>query len=268
MARPTDAARNADPRSTRNLILDVAERGFAEHGFAAVSMRKIAADAGLKNQASLYHHFKNKRALYEAVLTRGVELIIARMAESRSRNASRDAVLDHVIDILVEHPHLPRLIQRAGMDDNRNLARSVGHLLAPLYERGLAVLADASPGWPAADLPHLGAGLYHIIFGYFANAPLLQAVIRDDPRAPQALARQRKFIKTAVSALVVAAPRSNKVRSLRRQPTELAGSRALSATRQRRLSCRNRFRRGARRREARTGCGGRCPRRCTGHRSW
>jgi len=214
VARTGDAARADEGRSTRDLVLDVAERRFAERGFAAVSMREIATEAGLKNQASLYHHFKNKRALYEAVLNRGVELIVSRVAQSGGTDASRDAVLDHVIDILVEHPHLPRLIQRAGMDDNRNLARSVGRLLAPLYEQGLAVLAQASPSWPPADLPHLGAGLYHIIFGYFANAPLLEAVIRDDPRAAQAIARQRRFIKTAVAALMACGP--SKVRPLRR----------------------------------------------------
>ena len=214
MARTGDAAREEDGRSTRELILDVAERRFAERGFAAVSMREIATEAGLKNQASLYHHFKNKRALYEAVLNRGVELIVSRMARSGAGDTSRDVVLDHVIDILVEHPHLPRLIQRAGMDDNRNLARSVGRLLAPLYEQGLAVLAQLSPAWPAADLPHLGTGLYHLIFGYFANAPLLEAVMHEDPRAAQALARHRRFVKTAVAVLMASGP--SKVRPLRR----------------------------------------------------
>ena len=53
-----------DTPSTRELILDVAERGFAERGYTGVSMREIAAGAGLKNQASLYHHFRDKRALY------------------------------------------------------------------------------------------------------------------------------------------------------------------------------------------------------------
>ena len=213
MPRHGSAARNEDPRSTRDLILDVAERRFAERGFSAVSMREIAAEAGLKNQASLYHHFKNKRALYDAVLTRGVELILVHMASNTSET-SQEEVLDHVIDILVEHPHLPRLIQRAGMDDNRVLARSVGKLLAPLYEQGLAVL-EATSGWPAADLPHLGAGLYHLIFGYFANAPLLEAVMHE-PRAPQALARQRRFIKLAVTALIGASPGPGKPRPLRR----------------------------------------------------
>jgi TetR/AcrR family transcriptional regulator len=216
VARTGDAAYQEEGRSTRELVLDVAERRFAERGFAAVSMREIAAEAGLKNQASLYHHFKNKRALYEAVLTRGVGLIVSRVAESGGGDASQEAVLDHVVDILVEHPHLPRLIQRAGMDDNRNLARSVGRLLAPLYEQGLAILAEACPSWTAADLPHLGAGLYHLIFGYFANAPLLEVVIGGDPCAPQALARQRRFIKSAVVSLMASGPAAGKVRPLRR----------------------------------------------------
>src|SRR5512134_217549 len=71
-----------DTRSTRDLILDAAERRFAERGFAAVSMREIAGEAGLKNQASLYHHFNHKRALYEAVLARGVAPIVGVVAES------------------------------------------------------------------------------------------------------------------------------------------------------------------------------------------
>ena len=43
------AARRLEARPTRDLILDAAERHFAEHGFAGVSVREIAADAGLKN---------------------------------------------------------------------------------------------------------------------------------------------------------------------------------------------------------------------------
>lgn len=208
-----------DSRSTRDLILDVAEARFAERGFAAVSMREISSEAGLKNQASLYHHFKNKRALYEAVLARGVELLVARVAEGGRTAESRDAVLDRVIDILVEHPHLPRLIQRAGMDDSRQLSRTVSRLLSPLWEQGLTVLSATAAGWAESDLPQLAAGLYHLIFGYFANAPLLATVMKDDPRTQAALDRQRRFVKAAVARLLAAraAPgRTAKVRPLRR----------------------------------------------------
>src|SRR5437773_7772671 len=87
------AARAADSRSTRDLILDAAEARFAERGFAGVAVREIAADAGLKNQASLYHHFKNKRAIYEAVLARGIEPLIALVAPN-GRDPSPRFMLD------------------------------------------------------------------------------------------------------------------------------------------------------------------------------
>src|SRR5207253_11357796 len=72
----------SEPPSTRDAILDAAERRFAERGFAGVSTREIAADAGLRNQASLYHHFSDKRGLYEAALARGVAPIVALMEQS------------------------------------------------------------------------------------------------------------------------------------------------------------------------------------------
>src|SRR5436309_2817150 len=111
-----------EPPSTRDVILDAAERCFAERGFAGVSTREIAAEAGLRNQASLYHHFTDKRALYEAALARGVAPIVALMEESGGGWLDPGEVernVDRLLDYLSEHPHLPRLIPRAGLDDSR-----------------------------------------------------------------------------------------------------------------------------------------------------
>ncbi len=204
--------RSREAPATRDLILDAAERRFAERGFAAVSMREIAAEAGLKNQASLYHHFNHKRALYEAVLARGVAPIIGVVAESgRSWQAGEvgrldpeqvSAALDRIVDFLEEHPHLPRLIQRAALDDSRYLRNAVSRLLRPLYAEGLYALAGALRRWDAAELPHLAVGIYHLIFGYFADATLFAAVVQQDPRSAAAVARQRRFLKTAVAQLL------------------------------------------------------------------
>lgn len=217
MTRPSSAVPAEDPRSTRDLILDVAERRFAERGFAGLSMRDIAAEAGLRNQASLYHHFRHKRALYEAVLSRGVELIVRMVGETGKSGAAREAVLDRVIDYLVEHPHLPRLIQRAALDDVRYLTKPVTRLLYPLYAQGLEVLSETAGGWQPSEIPHLAAGLYHLIFGYFASAPLLEAVLQENLRSPAAIARQRRFVKAALARLLdVTAVYPRIVRSPRR----------------------------------------------------
>jgi AcrR family transcriptional regulator len=210
-------------RGTRDVILDAAERRFAERGFAGVSVRGIAAEAGLKNQASLYHHFRNKRALYEAVLARGVETILALIDESARAGggdpldpAVLDLFLGRVHDYLAEHPHLPRLIQRAGLDGNPGLRTAALRLLRPLYAQGLEVLGQAGGPWDRSVLPHLAAGIYHLIFGYFANGPLLEGVLQEDLYGPAMVARQRQFLRTAVGALlgVGQRPVSGKTRRL------------------------------------------------------
>lgn len=202
MPRTAKTAKARDPRPTRDVILDAAERRFAERGFAGVSVRVIAADAGLKNQASLYHHFKNKKALYEAVLQRGLAPIVELVATSETAGETTDPVLDRIVDYLASRPHLPRLIQRAGLDDTKTLRGTVQRLLGPLYRSGLQVLAGTGGAWAPSEIPHLAAGLYHLIFGYFANAGLLEAVLNEDPRSAAALARQSRFLKVAIARLL------------------------------------------------------------------
>jgi len=204
MSRRTAAAKGADTPSTRDAILDAAERRFAERGFAAVSVREISTEAGLRNQASLYHHFRHKRALYEAVLARGIEPILALVSES-AEDAEREGYGENFVDRLVvylaDHPHLPRLIQRAALEDRRYLPSAIPRLLRPLYQQGVNVLAERGGSWKPADLPHLATALYQLIFGYFASAALFEAVTQQDPRSQVAVHRQRQFLKAALAKL-------------------------------------------------------------------
>ncbi len=57
------------PRATSVKILDAAESSFAEHGFAAASLRDITTKAGV-NLASVNYHFGSKEALLASVLAR------------------------------------------------------------------------------------------------------------------------------------------------------------------------------------------------------
>lgn len=192
---------------TRDLILDVAEKRFAEHGYAGVSVRQIAADAGLKNQASLYHHFENKRALYEAVIQRGMEPVLAVIARSKTEPAG--PVLDRLIDHLSENPLLPRLIWRAGLDESEELRRIVAQALRPLFDMGFDALARAHLDWEDEDLPHLAFGLFQLIFGYFAQISLFEPITPNPPRSRTAIERQRRFLKRA-NARLMGRPRDEK----------------------------------------------------------
>lgn len=58
-----------ESRDTKILILDAAERLFADHGFAATSMRTITSEAGV-NLAAVNYHFGSKEALIGEVFAR------------------------------------------------------------------------------------------------------------------------------------------------------------------------------------------------------
>lgn len=55
--------------STKERILDTAERLFSERGYSATSLRAIIAEADV-NLASVHYHFDSKEALLEAVFLR------------------------------------------------------------------------------------------------------------------------------------------------------------------------------------------------------
>jgi len=208
MPRRSPVPKERERRSTRESVLDVAEHHFAERGFAGVSMRAIAAESGLKNQASLYNHFPSKQALYEAVLNRGLEPIVALMVESRGQTtADIGAAIDGMLDYLAQHPDVPRLIQRAALDDARQLRGTVTRLLRPAFAQGLSALASRAGAASEEALPYLALGLYHLIFGYFANVQLLEIVGQSEPLGAAALARQRVFVKEAVAQLLAPASR-------------------------------------------------------------
>jgi AcrR family transcriptional regulator len=67
---PPDSAANA----SRRTILDTAARLFRVDGYAAVSLRDIAAACGMK-AGSLYYHFASKDAIVAEVLRIGVERV-------------------------------------------------------------------------------------------------------------------------------------------------------------------------------------------------
>src|SRR5881394_1001582 len=60
--------------TTRERILDAAERLFAEHGFDGTSIRGIVEHADV-NLAAIHYHFRSKEALLEAVLTRRISVV-------------------------------------------------------------------------------------------------------------------------------------------------------------------------------------------------
>lgn len=83
MASPAAARAPYAPKSarTRQRILDAAAAEFRRNGYASVTLKDIAARAGLR-AGSLYYHFDTKEELVLAVLSAGVEAAAAATREA------------------------------------------------------------------------------------------------------------------------------------------------------------------------------------------
>ncbi len=61
--------------TTRDRLLDTAERLFAEHGYQATTMRAVTTEAAA-NIAAVNYHFGSKHALLEAVVHRALRPVV------------------------------------------------------------------------------------------------------------------------------------------------------------------------------------------------
>lgn len=71
-------------------ILDEAAHLFLTTGYAETTMRKIAAAAGMK-AGSIYHHFASKEEMLEAILVRGIDVMVQSFHQAREATADADA---------------------------------------------------------------------------------------------------------------------------------------------------------------------------------
>ena len=93
--------------STKERILDVAERLFADFGYKTTSLRDITSEAGV-NLASVNYHFGSKEALLTALLERRFAVVNQRRIERLDRieaNAGQDGVeLEEIVRSLLAPP--------------------------------------------------------------------------------------------------------------------------------------------------------------------
>lgn len=86
---------NNTDTTTREKILEVATKEFMQNGFADASMRKIAGKVGITATA-LYRHYKDKEAIFDAVVNPAVQAWenLCQTEEVRQTGTARESGLD------------------------------------------------------------------------------------------------------------------------------------------------------------------------------
>jgi AcrR family transcriptional regulator len=142
--------RRLKPEQRRELILDSALRAFSELGYHAASIDEIARGAGT-TKAVIYDHFASKRALYEAVVLRELDLAFEVMIAAAGQEMELGARLRAFLQAFFAHnrdrPHASRIMletvdakPEVGDWQRRTQARATAAIAAQLEALGL--LAD------------------------------------------------------------------------------------------------------------------------------
>jgi AcrR family transcriptional regulator len=134
--------------TTRDRIIDQAMHLFSQHGYAATSIAKIEAAAGLTPGAGgLYHHFESK----EAVLAAGIERQLARLDALREIHRILTPVGDlkaeliltarYILNELDSESELLRILASEARTRPQMLTAAVDQLVSSTFE-GLATWID------------------------------------------------------------------------------------------------------------------------------
>jgi AcrR family transcriptional regulator len=109
----------------KRLILDVAQRLLARHGWRNTTLSQIAKEAGVSS-AGLLHHFESKAQLLHAVLE-------MRDADDESHSTRTGDLLDDIIRVAERFERSPELIGTFAVLQIENLEPD-----APLHDRLVA----------------------------------------------------------------------------------------------------------------------------------
>ena len=184
-------------------------REFACEGIAGARTDAIARSAKV-NKALLYYYFKDKEALYGAVLDQVFGGLVACVGEVLSRDLPpREKILAYAgahFDYVSTHPLYPRIVQGEMMGAGRGRANHLQHIVRkyfrPLFARVVEVLKNgqATGEFRPVDPLHFVPSMIAVIVFYFTSAPVMRVMTGKDPLSPQLIAARRKAVLDFISA--------------------------------------------------------------------
>ncbi len=174
------ARRAAQAEATRAALVDAARRLFVARGYHHTGTEEVVTAARVGTRGALYHHFADKRALFEAVFIAVEEDLVMKAAESLANPA--DGALNQLRQGLIGFldasltPHVQRILL---IDGPAVLGWTRWRELESLYGLGAirAMLdraveeGDLAAGQPVDALAHVLLAAADEMALFIANAP-------------------------------------------------------------------------------------------------
>ena len=218
IAKPRLGSRGR-PEQSRAAILQAAVREFSREGVAGARIDAIARSARV-NKALLYYYFKDKGALYSAVLDHVFGGLTIAVNPAFALNLPpREKILAYVrahFDYVASHPLFPRIVQGEMMSAGRNgstqLKRIVRQYFRPLAAQLSRVLTEgmAAGDFRTLDPMQVVPSMISVIVFYFINAPAMHSMTGIDPLHPKQVAARRAAVLDFISAALLRLPPSPK----------------------------------------------------------
>lgn len=209
IAHRTRLGSRGQPEESRASILKAAINEFSDHGIAGARTDAIARAAHV-NKALLYYYFKDKDALYEAVLEHVFSGLRARVVPVLdSTLPPREKILQYLgtyFDYIAENSRIPRVVQSgwmwSGAKNSKHMQRIAKEYFRPIYERLAGLLREGTKAGefravnPMDFLPSMVA----VIVFYFSAAPTMKTLMKVDPLSPERIAQRRAFVLDFIAA--------------------------------------------------------------------
>jgi TetR/AcrR family transcriptional regulator len=213
----------AKAQRTRAAILAAAERQFARRGYAATRLEDVAEAVGVK-RAALFYHFRDKQALYDAVIEDAFGALVARLDAAFSAPSPIAARIERAVeawvDAIVERPTLARMILRHAAEVEEHPAQT----FLPTADRFLREAWSLfEQGRASGELEPLHDDPFHTasavlgatVFYVSALASLLPPGDFDPLAREQVATHKRDAIRTVRRLLGIGVPRRVRRRTTR-----------------------------------------------------
>ena len=195
------------PEESRAAILQAAVREFAREGVAGARTDAIARSAGV-NKALLYYYFKDKEALYDAVLDQvfsgAREAIRKALAQPLPPRERLKAYVRAHFDYIAANPPYHRIVNaefRSGRESAR-MTRVAQQYFRPTFSSLAALLREGAEGGdfhPVNPVQFVPSMIAVIVF-YFTTAPVMKVVTGVDPLSAEQLAERRAAVIEFISS--------------------------------------------------------------------